>query len=120
MAQAACEVDWLLHLLEEFGVKQLKPVPLFCDNQAVVYLTSNSTFHERAKHMEIDCHFIRERYLKGTIKPFHSKGELQLVDIFTKALSSLVFHIILTKIGFHSIFNPHLGGSKISIYVGLK
>lgn len=62
LAQAACEISWIDVLLTEFVVPRSKPVPLFCDNKAAVYLTSNATFHERTKHIEIDCHTVRERY----------------------------------------------------------
>lgn len=75
MSQATCEVVWLLNLLGDIGIKKLKVVPLHCDNKAAVYITSNCTFHERTKHIVIDCHTIRERYLKGIIKPLHIKGE---------------------------------------------
>lgn len=110
MAQTCCEIVWLLNLLKDFGVQHSKPVPLFCDNKSAVYLTSNSSFHERTKHIEIDCHTIREKYMQGIIKPLHIKGELQLADIFTKALPSTGFNRILAKMGFHSIFPSHLEG----------
>ncbi|XP_042008822.1 secreted RxLR effector protein 161-like [Salvia splendens] len=69
MAQATCEVVWAKTLLEDFGVKTEKTVPLYCYNQSAIYICSNPVFHERTKHIEIDCHTIREKYLKGVIKP---------------------------------------------------
>ncbi|KAL5562386.1 hypothetical protein UlMin_032133 [Ulmus minor] len=35
MANATCELTWLVSLLKEFGVKHDKPAIMFCDNQAV-------------------------------------------------------------------------------------
>lgn len=110
MSQATCEIVWLKQLLHDFGVQQNKPVHLYCDNKAAVYITSNSAFHERTKHIEIDCHFIRQKYMQGIVKPIHIKGDNQLADIFTKALSPLLFGKILCKMRFYNLYNSHLEG----------
>lgn len=41
---------------------------MYCDNQSAVHLTTNPTFHERRKHIEIGCHFIRDQVTNGAIK----------------------------------------------------
>ncbi|XP_042041447.1 uncharacterized mitochondrial protein AtMg00810-like [Salvia splendens] len=40
MAQATCEVVWAKALLEDFGVKTEKTVPLYCDNQSAIHICS--------------------------------------------------------------------------------
>jgi len=60
MAHATCELLCLKHLLEELKFCELGPMELKCDNQSALYLSSNPVFHERTKHIEVDCHFIRE------------------------------------------------------------
>ncbi|XP_074336065.1 uncharacterized protein LOC141673233 [Apium graveolens] len=41
MSNAASEVTWLVRLLEELGVTNLKPVTLYCDNQSAIHIAKN-------------------------------------------------------------------------------
>lgn len=47
MAQTTCEIVWIDVLLRDFRIPRVKAVPLFCDNKAAIYITSNPTFHEK-------------------------------------------------------------------------
>lgn len=83
MALVTCELIWLKHILTELGERVLVPVKLFCDNQAALYIAANPVFHERTKHIEIDCHFVREKlFNKELVTAFVGSNE-QLADIFT-------------------------------------
>lgn len=58
MALTIYEVIWLVQLLKELGFSKLLPVTLHCDNQAANHTDFNSMFHERTKHIDIDCHIV--------------------------------------------------------------
>ncbi|GMJ10791.1 hypothetical protein HRI_004748300 [Hibiscus trionum] len=98
MASATCELVWLAALLSSFHI-DTSPVFLYCDNQAALHLASNQVFHERSKHIEVDCHFVREKLNSGFLKLFHIRSQGQLADIFTKALHLPSFSAFLLKMG---------------------
>ncbi|RVW63721.1 Retrovirus-related Pol polyprotein from transposon RE1 [Vitis vinifera] len=57
MALATCELIWLRHLLQELRFGKDEQMKLICDNQAALHIASNPVFHERTKHIEVDCPF---------------------------------------------------------------
>lgn len=67
MAMTTCELTWLKSFLASLGVFHAQPMRLFCDNQAALHIASNPVFHERTKHIEVDCHYVREQLLAGSI-----------------------------------------------------
>ena len=105
MANVASEVDWLVKLLQDFGVSP-GFVKLLCDNQAAIHIASNPTFHERTKHIDIDCHFVRERVHSSLLKLIHVKSQHQLADLMTKALPVALFKSIMSKLGTKDIYLP--------------
>ncbi|XP_074351979.1 secreted RxLR effector protein 161-like [Apium graveolens] len=61
MADTTCEIVWLRSLLTELSVPQQAPTQLFYDNLSAIYIAGNPIYHERTKHIEIDCHLVREK-----------------------------------------------------------
>lgn len=86
MAQTSREVTWLVRLLADLQI-HMDSVPLFCDNNAAIHISRNPVFHERTKHIEIDCHFVRQSISSGLISPCYIASSEQPADLFTKSLS---------------------------------
>ncbi|KAL6328709.1 hypothetical protein AAG906_003395 [Vitis piasezkii] len=86
LVDTTSELLWLRWLLKDLGVSTSSATPLYCDNQSAIHIAHNDVFHERTKHIEIDCHFIRYHLVHGALKLFFVSSKDQLADIFTKSL----------------------------------
>jgi histone deacetylase 1/2 len=91
VANATAEMIWVQSLLAELGVKLTQRPCLWCDNLGATYLSANPVFHARAKHIEIDFHFVRERVLRRQLEIRFISSKDQVADGFTKPLPSRAF-----------------------------
>ena len=67
MATVTCEIQWLVYLLQDFKIYFEQSSHFNCDNDSVRHIVENLVFHERTKHVEIDCHIVRQKLKKGLI-----------------------------------------------------
>eukprot|EP00268_Persea_americana_P043326 TRINITY_DN4352_c0_g1_i1.p1 TRINITY_DN4352_c0_g1~~TRINITY_DN4352_c0_g1_i1.p1 ORF type:complete len:237 (+),score=16.94 TRINITY_DN4352_c0_g1_i1:1085-1795(+) len=98
MSLACSEIVWLRRLLYEHGFSQPTFTPLHADNTSAIQIAENSVFHERTKHREVDCHYIRQAYDDKTITLPHVTTDLQIADIFTKALPRIKHQFFVSKL----------------------
>jgi len=106
LASATCELQWILYLLRDLHVSCSKLPVLYCDNQNAIHIASNPVFHERTKHLEIDCHLFREKLQSGILKLLFVSSQDQVADFFTKALLPKTFNVLLSKLGLINIYQP--------------
>lgn len=60
-----CDPVWIKQLFKGIKFEEINLKELVCDNQETLHIASNSVWHERTKHIEIDCHFVKEEILSG-------------------------------------------------------
>ena len=106
MTTTTCKLKWLKSLLRFLGVDHFGPMSLYCDSQAALHIAANPVYHECTKHIEVDCHFIRDEISSGNIVTKYVHTSVQLADILTKALGTNQFDALLLKLGILDIHAP--------------
>ena len=96
---ATCEAIWLRKLLVCFFRKKMGATNVHCDNQSCIKLSKNPIFHDRLKHIDIRCHFIRDCVQRGAVQLQYVPTEVQAADILTKTLRRAKFVYFIEHMG---------------------
>nr|XP_016486015.1 PREDICTED: uncharacterized mitochondrial protein AtMg00810-like [Nicotiana tabacum] len=104
MASCAAEVNWFIGLYAELGRKVCLPMKLVCDSKAAIQIAANPIFHERTKHIDIDCHFVREKLCEGMLKTKYVHTEDQLADLLNKCLGKAQQEYLLNNFGLKNVY----------------
>ncbi|RVW86785.1 Retrovirus-related Pol polyprotein from transposon TNT 1-94 [Vitis vinifera] len=74
--------------------------------EVALHIASNPVFHEMTKHIEVDCHFIREKIASGCVATSFVNSNDQLADIFTKSLRGPKIKYICNKLSAYDVYAP--------------
>lgn len=73
---------------------------MFYNNRTALHKTSSQVSHEKTKHIEVECHFLRDKIVSGDISTPFVKTEDQLVEVFMKSLNDNRLRFICSKLGY--------------------
>ncbi|XP_016552610.2 uncharacterized mitochondrial protein AtMg00810-like [Capsicum annuum] len=71
LCKVIAEVVWLTRLFTDMDLAISSPIPIFSDSQAALHIARNPVFHERTKHIEIDCHYVWDCLTSGAVSLHH-------------------------------------------------
>jgi len=99
---ASREAIWIRNFVNDLQIDKLHfpHIKVGIDNMAAEGLTRNPILHDRAKHIDIHYHFVRERVIqhKDIVTHRVSSGE-NLADILTKPLTEDIFRGLARRLG---------------------
>ncbi|XP_075666058.1 uncharacterized protein LOC142635884 [Castanea sativa] len=120
LALTAAELLWLMHLLRDLKVSLSQQPLLLCDNKSAIFLSSNPVSHKRAKHVELDYHFLRELVVAGKLRTQYVPSHLQ--EKMDAIMAKVVFEG--TKTNDYQIFREVVGepshGRILGMGIGIK
>eukprot|EP00253_Pinus_taeda_P004175 PITA_04175 len=96
---ASYEAIWLRKLLVNLFRRNMEATRIMCDNQSCIKLSENPVFHDRSKHIDIRCHFVRDCVQRGAVQLSYTPTGEQVADILTKALEKSKFDYFGEKMG---------------------
>ena len=68
---------------------------IWCDNQSCIKLSK----HDKSKHIEVKCHYIRDMVEIGAVKLQYRASEEQVADVLTKPLAKVKFEYFREMLG---------------------
>ncbi|WMV46995.1 hypothetical protein MTR67_040380 [Solanum verrucosum] len=110
MRRAIGELTGLVHFFNDLLAPPSFLVRVHLDSQSALHIAKKSVFLERTKHIELDCHFVRQQCLSDLISLCFVPSSSQLAYLFTKPLSGPSNLSILGKLDVAGLPSTLRGG----------
>ena len=104
---AACSVSKECCYLKSILQELLFPnqINIYCDSTATLSMILNPVQRQKAKHFNVQYHWVRECHKTGRLQYYHLEGVKQPADMFIKSLPLSTLQRHLREIGFGRIYN---------------
>ncbi|RVX19049.1 Retrovirus-related Pol polyprotein from transposon TNT 1-94 [Vitis vinifera] len=102
-AEACKELLWMKRFIHELGFKQQRYV-VYCDNQSVIHLSKNSTFHARSKHIDVRYNWMRDALNDNLFELEKIHTDHNGSDMLTKSLPREKFEACCSMVRMASPF----------------
>jgi hypothetical protein len=99
VSQATKKVLWLRTLLQDLDVIRGEGINIGCDNQGALAMVGSERIGERAKHIDAQHHFVKERVRHQEMEFYYTSSTDQKVDFLTKPLSREAFSRCKARVG---------------------
>eukprot|EP00172_Hildenbrandia_rubra_P002997 Plantae.Rhodophyta-Hildenbrandia_rubra.ctg433.p1 GENE.Plantae.Rhodophyta-Hildenbrandia_rubra.ctg433~~Plantae.Rhodophyta-Hildenbrandia_rubra.ctg433.p1 ORF type:complete len:192 (+),score=32.66 Plantae.Rhodophyta-Hildenbrandia_rubra.ctg433:777-1352(+) len=85
-ADAVKEMIWMRKMLRDLDLNELlKDLKINCDSQSCAKIIDNPAHHDRSKHIDVKCRFLRDLAEQGEVEFAHCNAEDMIADSLTKA-----------------------------------
>lgn len=98
MGSCCTQLLWMRQMIADYCMES-GTLQVYCDNKSAIDISKNPVQHSRTNHIDIRHHFIRELVEGKQVVIEHVVTELQLADLFTKALDFNRFVTLRNSIG---------------------
>jgi transposase-like protein len=78
-------------LMKMLGHKQKEPTKIFIDNKSAIELCTTLKTTHKVRHINLRIHYIRQMINERVIELHFVPTELNVADLFTKALAHALF-----------------------------
>lgn len=114
LCKVVAEFSYFKCLLGDPVLSITLSISIYCDSQAVIHIAKNLILHKRTKHIDVDCHFMRDCLSDDLISLHFLHSAEQLADLFTKSFFGILHHQLLSKLAVYPFFSLR-GGVDVDI-----